>query len=402
MMKKIVQIILFSLIMISTANAQLTDSLPQNLSLNIADRLLMTDGNLKIGGYGGVHYNQSVSRDTRYNGNLDVHRFIMMLGYQFNSRTQFITELEFEHVKEVYVEQAFLQYRLNNYVNFRGGLLLIPMGITNEYHEPTNFNGVERPLIDKYIAPTTWREIGFGVSGVILPLSLKYQAYLVNGFASYNGEGLIGGSGGLRGGRQKGAKSMISHPNFSAKIEYFGVRGLNLGLSAYTGKTQSSMYNGMDKNDNTAIATADSSVAGISMIGLDTRYGTGGLRLSGQLYYTSLSNTYSYNSYTATRGGGELGSSMYGFYIDLGYDILRWSETEMRLFPFVRYSAYDTQLTVPDNIIDNPAFARKAVTTGLSFYITDGTVLKADMQFINDGASDNYSATFNAGFGIMF
>ena len=43
--------------------------------------------------------------------------------------------------------------------------MLVPMGIVNEYHEPTTFNGVERPSMDKSIVPTTWREIGAGVTG---------------------------------------------------------------------------------------------------------------------------------------------------------------------------------------------------------------------------------------------
>ena len=59
--------------------------------------------------------------------------------------------------------------------------MLVPMGIINEYHEPTTFNGVERPLVEKYIVPTTWREIGAGVTGNIIPASIKYQAYIMNG-----------------------------------------------------------------------------------------------------------------------------------------------------------------------------------------------------------------------------
>ena len=98
-------------------------------------------------------------------------------------------------------EQAFLQYKINNFINFRGGLILIPMGIINEYHEPVAFYGVERPFVDNNITPTTWREVGFGVNGNILNASLKYQAYLVNGFSSYDGEGLLRGSDGLRRGR---------------------------------------------------------------------------------------------------------------------------------------------------------------------------------------------------------
>jgi len=379
-----------------------SDTLPSNYYVNSAEKMLMTNGNLKIGGYGEVHYNQPVSSGQMKNGKLDVHRFVMMLGYQFNNRLQFVTELEFEHVKEIYVEQAFLQYKLNNFINLRGGLILTPMGIVNEYHEPTTFNGVERPLIDSKIAPSTWREIGIGATGVILPASLKYQAYIMNGFKSFDGQARIGGSSGLRGGRQKGAESFMSAPNFSAKVEYFGIRGLNLGLSGYFGNTQSTLYNGIDKNDEPAIATADSSVVGISMVGADARYSIKGLKVTGQLYYTSLSNTGQYNAFTSDKNGGDLGSSMFGYYVDLSYDVLRTAKTKMQLYPFVRYSNYDTHHTVPSNIEKNLKYKNDVITTGLSFFLTKDAVLKADMQFIKNGASDSYATTFNAGFGIMF
>jgi hypothetical protein len=296
-MKSIILTTILFLATVSFLMAQ-PDSIHTNHYINSAEKMLMTNGNLKIGGYGEVHYNQPVSPDIRKNGTLDVHRIIMMLGYQFNDKVQFVSELEFEHVSEVYVEQAFLQYKLSNSVNFRGGLILTPMGIINEYHEPTTFNGVERPQIDNAISPSTWREIGFGITGVILPVSLRYQAYLMNGFNSFDGQARIGGASGLRGGRQKGVESYISSPNFSGKVEYFGIRGLNLGLSGYFGDTQSTLYNGIDKNDEAALAKADSSVVGISMVGADARYSYKGLKLTGQLYYTLLSNTGAFNQFT--------------------------------------------------------------------------------------------------------
>ena len=80
-------------------------------------------------------------------------RMVLLFGYKFNDKVQFVTEIELEHVEEVYVEQAFLQYSLNDHVNLRGGLMLVPMGIINEYHEPTTFNGVDRPSVDKSIVP---------------------------------------------------------------------------------------------------------------------------------------------------------------------------------------------------------------------------------------------------------
>jgi hypothetical protein len=33
---------------------------------------------------------------------------VMLFGYQFSEKVQYISEVEFEHVKEVYIEQAFL------------------------------------------------------------------------------------------------------------------------------------------------------------------------------------------------------------------------------------------------------------------------------------------------------
>ena len=60
-------------------------------------------------------------------------------------------------------------------------MILSPIGIINSYHEPVTFNGVERPNVDKYIIPTTWREIGFGFHGTSLNLNLNYQLYIING-----------------------------------------------------------------------------------------------------------------------------------------------------------------------------------------------------------------------------
>jgi len=375
-----------------------------NYYINTADNLLLKDNKLVVGGYGEIHYNQPLNSDLRMNGALDVHRMVMLFGYNFSEKIQFVTELEFEHVKEVYVEQAFLQYKLNNSVNFRGGLMLVPMGIINEYHEPTTFNGVERPLIDTYIAPTTWREIGFGVTGNILPASLKYQAYIMNGFNGYDGSAHISGKNGLRKGRQKGAESFISSPNFSGKIEYYGMRGLNIGLSGYIGKTQSTLYDGIAKNDEIALATADSSVVGVSMIGLDTRYNYKGIQLRGQFYFSNLSNAEQYNVFTAETDGtlNDVGSSMIGYYAELGYNVFRSLKTEKQLIPFVRYEFLNTHNSVENNISKNIGYQKKAIVTGLTLVLTRGAVAKADIQFIKSGNDNKFAKTLNVGVGVMF
>jgi len=210
--------------------------------LNAAQRLL--SGNyasaVTVSAYAELTYNQPEAD----NGELDIQRLVLLFGYRFNDKAQFITEVELEHVNEVFVEQAFVNYSIGNNISLRGGLMLVPMGIINEYHEPTTFNGTERPAVDNVIVPTTWRELGVGVAGRFPELSLGYQAYVFNGFRSteLNGEGgvngFLRGSNGLRGGRQRGIQSTVNSPTFSTKWEYYGVPGLRLGLAGYFGRTQ--------------------------------------------------------------------------------------------------------------------------------------------------------------------
>jgi hypothetical protein len=388
-------------------NAQSIDS-TNNTYNNSASNLMLKDSKLVVGGYGEVHYNQPLDNSTYNNGLLDVHRVVMLFGYNFNRNTQFVTELEFEHVSEVYVEQAFLQHRINNYINLRAGLMLIPMGIINEYHEPTTFNGVERPHIDKYIAPSTWREIGLGATGNIFEASLKYQVYMFNGFNGYDGDAKFSGKNGLRKGRQKGIEAYVSSPNLSAKVEYYGIRGLNIGLSGYFGNTQSTLYHGISKDDSQAIAKADSSVVGMSMVGIDARYKSGAWQLRGQFYYNKLSNTEQYNYFTASADGSlnDLGSSMLGYYIEVGYDVLRNFDTMKQLVPFVRYEYYDTQNTMDggDNVqsLRNLANENTVITTGLSLMLSKGSIAKMDMQFVKNAANDSFTQTINFGIGVMF
>ncbi len=371
---------------------------------NAAERMMITDRKLTIGGYAQIDYNQPINADTYNNGVLDVHRLVMLFGYKFNNRTQFITEIEYEHVSEVYIEQAFVDYKLNNYMNLRAGLMLIPMGIVNEYHEPPTFLGVERPMLDNYIVPTTWREIGIGFTGTIPNANLKYQAYVVNGFKSFDETPTLRGSDALRKGRQKGEESFMNAPNFATKVEYFGFKGLNIGLSGYLGNTQSTLYNGIEKDDAAAVARADSSVVGVAMIGIDTRYTNGGLHLRGQWNYGSISNTVAYNNLSYPNGKpNDLGSAISGYYAEAGYNIFSIAKTiKTELIPFVRYSEFDTHTQVAGELKRNDKYNRIVITTGIGWKVAPGAIFKADIQFLKTKGDHAYSKIFNAGVGIWF
>lgn len=360
--------------------------------LNAAQRLL--SGNygkaVTVGAYGELTYNQPEAD----NGELDVQRLVLLFGYRFNDKTQFVTEVEFEHVEEVFIEQAFVNYAIAPSVSLRGGLMLVPFGIINEFHEPTTFNGVERPAVDNTIIPTTWREIGVGVTGRFNEMSLGYQAYIFNGFksTSFDGSGGVNGalkgSDGLRGGRQKAIQSTIDSPTLSVKFDYYGILGLRLGLSGYFGDTQA-------EDDVEAIAGSN---IGISMIGLDARYAFQRFTARGQYVHGFLSGTEAYNDLT----GRDLGSALQGWYLEAAYNLLP-QEKDQRLFAFARYEQYDTHADTAGTLMRNDAYNRNDLTTGLSYHIAPGVVLKGDYQFRDNTVSDaDVVDRLNFGIGVWF
>lgn len=386
---KTINIFIVTVLFTATSFGQtVPDSLntnPQNQQ-NAAQRILSGNINtgVTVGGYGEILYNQPEGD----NGELDVQRLVLLFGYKFNDRTQFVTEIELEHVNEVFVEQAFLQYSVSDNVNLRAGLMLVPMGIVNEYHEPTTFNGVERPSTDGAIVPSTWREIGVGISGRLDNASLRYQAYVMNGFASVNGTKVLGGSNGLRNGRQKGIKSTINKPTFSAKLDHYGIQGLRLGLAGYVGRTQAE----------DAIDAVDGADVGIAMIGLDARYAYKRFTARGQFINASISDTEDYN----ILNNANLGSKLQGWYLEGAYNLLPQTKKQ-QLFAFARYEDYDTHASVEGDLLRNLAYDRNEWTFGLSYKLAPGAVVKADYQIKDNTAVGNNALNqLNFGIGVWF
>ncbi len=154
----------------------------------------------RIGTYGEMHanFNDGSPGENQF----DIHRLVLYVGYDFNDWIELTSETEVEHAfvsddsgGEVVVEQLYLDFKIDRRINARVGRILTPMGIINQKHEPTTFNGVERPSFAKYIIPTTWASDGIGIFGD-LGKRWEYQLYLVNGL---DGSG-FNASYGIRGG----------------------------------------------------------------------------------------------------------------------------------------------------------------------------------------------------------
>ncbi|MBI4427527.1 MAG: hypothetical protein HY562_00230, partial [Ignavibacteriales bacterium] len=142
---------------------------------------------VSLAGYGEVVYeNFDKKRDdgstTTTTDKIDFLRNVVYVGFRFNDWIVFNSEIEFEHAStgkggEVSVEFGYIDLTLSRAFNIRAGMVLPPVGIINEKHEPSTFFGTLRPQVERLIIPSTWRANGIGLYGEIVP-DVQYRAYV--------------------------------------------------------------------------------------------------------------------------------------------------------------------------------------------------------------------------------
>ena len=188
---------------------------------------------IHIGGYGELHYNDTETDAGSKSKKVDAHRFVLFFGYDYNDKVRFRSEFELEHglVKdtddgsnggEVELEQMYIEIDVTDQTSIQTGVILVPVGIMNETHEPPSFYGVERNDVEKYLIPATWWAAGVKVSHK-LNNGLRFEAMI--------SEGLKGTTDGyIRGGRQKSANASANDLAYTARVTYTGIPGLKTSI----------------------------------------------------------------------------------------------------------------------------------------------------------------------------
>lgn len=349
---------------------------------------------VSIAGYGEMVYenfndmNESGTA-VRRGSQLDFLRAILYAGYRFNDKFIFNSETEFEHATtgksgEASVEFAYLDYLANPHLTVRGGLLLIPMGLTNEYHEPNAFLGVRRSETETRIIPSTWRENGVGLLGSAGRFS--YRAYLINGLDA-------GGfsSDGLRGGRQQGSRAKASNMAFVGRLDVAPTPGLFFGGSLFTGNAGQGQFafGGRELKVGTTLGEIH---AQAQLRGLDFR----------ALYArAALDDVAELNRVRNLSGAASIGQIMQGGYVQVGYNLLSQYRESTRLTPYYRFEKLNTQSEVPGGFSMDPSRNRKFFTLGLEFRPILNIVLKTDYQWVRTRGKSGLNQ-FNIGLGYAF
>ena len=91
-----------------------------------------------------------------------------------------------------------------------------------------------------------------------------------------------------------------------------------------------------------------------------------------------------------------------GYYAEVAYNLLPLNKAQ-RLFAFTRYENYDTHASTEGGLEVNDAYHRTDITTGLSYHIAPGVVIKGDYQFrSNNDDNSEVNNRLNFGIGVWF
>lgn len=353
---------------------------------------------LSLGGYGEANYRSFVSDAQGKNDQTDMLRLISYVGYKFNDNILFNSEIEFEHGTtddiggddgddegEVSVEFAYLDFLMDQAINARVGMVLIPMGFLNEMHEPNTFHGVLRPEVERLIIPSTWRENGFGIFGETdVSGRLAYRSYIVNGLRAGRFD-----ENGIRDGRQKGNRALFEDVAWTSRVDYSPdyLDGSEWGASFWFGNSgQDETFAGEEPNVQTLLGETH------------VQYHREQLELRALGAWGSLDDT----ELLSTELGETVADYFYGWYVEAAYNILPHlaSESTHYLAPFFRFESFDTQAGVPDGFTANESLDKTVYTAGLTYKPIPNVVLKLDYRNIGtDGESETADeVAFGMGF----
>jgi hypothetical protein len=366
MMKKIFTIVLLGLI-VTVSKAQILTK-----EDSLAAGLQMSGKTTVLSGYGEcmVSYNNGSKT-----ANANVTRFVTFFGHRFSKNITLFSEMELEDAKvssgfsgEISLEQMFLKFDLNKKQYIVAGLFIPRIGIINENHLPTTYNGNDRHYVEKQLIPSTWRELGVGLYGRAdrLP-GFNYYIGLTNGLSSQN----FARNTGIRGGRFEGSNATASNLALSAAALYY-CRNFRFQASAYYGGT----VGVAPKQADSLQLNSGPFGTPVGLAEVNVQYNSSRFSFKGLMAITQISEANKIN----TAYANNTPETMLGGFAELGYNLLKGKDFESKkLWLFGRYEWMDLNYRMPVNGIKDNQVNQQYFVAGLTYKPTIGVALKFDV-----------------------
>ena len=338
-----------------------------------------------IGGYADVMYNilsrQNLDNPSR--NSFGQQRLVPFIFADITDRIKFATEIEIERGGTnspqgdgtIQVEFAQLDYLVDEKINLRGGILLMPVGKFNLLHDSPLNDLVDRPMVSRIIIPSTWFEAGAGIYGTFYPTTLSkldYELYAVNGMTQT--AGAITDLG-VRNARGSVSRDRDDSKAIVGRLAFSPMLGIEIAGSGYHGQYKPS--------------TATIGSGNIDIFAVDWTLQRGPFEVIGEAAWVRISN----NNATGVAGNGIGPAGMFGYYVQGNYHFM--PEILKRMAPThfsdastftatVRWEQVDTdtdnRTTGGGNTLGNRRELDR-VTVGLNFRPIEDMVFKINWQY---------------------
>lgn len=342
--------------------------------------------NTYIGGYMDHELQFSEKQDsvTNKEHTFDQHRLIPFIYSDVSDRVKFATEIEIEHggpdaaggvigrAGEIKVEFATIDFLMTEWLNYRGGIILSPLGKLNLVHDSPLLDLTDRPMVDGRIIPTTLSESGMGFFGTLYPSEaskLDYEIYIVNGFQGLQDNGTSVSPGNAENfiRSSKGSPKNDNNTNFAfvGRLAYSPFLGLEVAGSFHTGNVDE-----RNRNRQTIVA-------------FDWTYQRGPLEVVGEMAHASFDRDGIVSN--GTEVSDLLPGGSFGYYIEPRYHFMpeflqslapKFFTDESTFTGVVRFGATD----MGSYGYGNGKFRRTRLTPGINYRYTEDTVFKAEYQ----------------------
>ncbi len=328
--------------------------------------------------------NTSIEK-TKGTVHFDQHHLVPFIYADVSDRVKIAAEIEFEHGNELTVEFATIDYLIQEPINLRAGIILVPMGKFNLLHDAPLRDLTERPIVDQRILPSTLHQPGVGAYGTFYPSALSkldYEFYVLNGFTNaFGGEdnpnntSNINQTNGLRSARSSSTEFDNNNgKSVTGRLAFSPVLGVEVGGSGFYGNY------GTRKGDNLAI------------VALDWTFQRGPFELIGESAWSHIGNND--KNQDGTKNGNP--EKMQGYYIQGNYHFLpEWLSNMAPSFFKKEVSTFTAVVRWEETELgkDLSGGARKTGewqrwTFGLNFRPTEDSVFKTDFQYTPVGLDD--------------
>lgn len=326
-----------------------------------------------IGGYFDIEYRDAEGsrHDFRF------HRLIPFIYADIHERVRFATEIEIEDGVDLAVEFAYLDVLFTDQVNFRGGVILDPLGKFNLIHDSPINDLTDRPLVNRFVIPTTLRELGVGLFGTLTQpestVEVKYEIYVVSGFKGLDNSGstAINNSGGLRSARPHttalGTGRLDDNNDHFATVGRVSVSpqlGSEFGLSAHSGAYDQKADNNLTTVALDALYTFPQFQVGDVPVGP--------LEIQGEGAYAFIER----DDFARTSG---IPGDLWGYYVQTNYHFM--PDCFIEDLPLVFWPESTFTFVTRWDQVDLDGNRMRRLTVGLNFRPIESTVFKFDYQF---------------------